>query len=503
MPSLTIDGARVERAELVRCAQRAADWLVADGVGEGDALILALSSGLEHLAYLIAAWHLRAQVVEVAPSSSASVLTAALQRTGAKVIVADADQADRLLVEERAHHPGVERGEAPALATGAPGTITRVAGAATSRAGVRVADVELEGLLADQPPAIFFTSGSTATAKGVLLRWPSLLDKGRSILGFYGEAARSLFPLLPMSHAYGLYLTLAGLASGGDLLLTRESLAVSAVLELAAAAGVRALVCPPLFARALLLGRGGADPRLRGQLELLSMGGAATSSELVASVRSALPETRLLLSYGLVETYSTICCLDASAEPERIASVGPPRWGARVELRDPDGGGPVPPGRPGELCVAQPITDGYVGLGRPEAYFTGDGLLRTGDLAELDSAGYVFIRGRIKDIFKAGSLTIDPSEIEQALAAHPAVEDCGAYVASVRGADVIYAAVVVRGEPRAELFDELREHCRARLGAQLVPRQIVPVPLIPRGSLGKVQRAGLKDLVAQLVGERR
>ncbi len=486
---ISIDGVLLGRERLdERAAQLVAELAAIEAVRAGEPLLLSLSNGLDHLALLFAAWQLRLQIVEVAPTSSDVLVQEALRRVGARVVAIDAERAARWL-------PADGSWRARALATGEGGVVLASVRDDRPPAGAPPLDgADLAALLERQPAAIFFTSGSTGTAKGVVLRWPRILAKGRAVLGFYGaDATRSVFPILPLSHVYGLYLSLASLSAGVDLALAREGTPPSELHRQALDAGATALMCPPLLAR-VLLGSGRVDARLRERLRVLSMGGAATSPEQAALYREAFPSTRLVLSYGLVETYSTICCVDVSAQPDKLGSVGPPRWGARGEIRDPDSGDRLAAGQLGELCIAEPITDGYLGSGTSGPQFTPDGLLRTGDLAILDEDGYVFVRGRIKDVFKAGALTVDPAEIEEVLAAHPSVQDCGMYVDASRGIEVIFAAVVLCAGDATALLDELDRYCRAKLAPLLVPRRIFLVPTIPRSPLGKIQRAALREL---------
>jgi long-chain acyl-CoA synthetase len=117
----------------------------------------------------------------------------------------------------------------------------------------------------------------------------------------------------------------------------------------------------------------------------------------------------------------------------------------------------------------------------------------------IDQVGAVSIVGRIKEIINAGGTSIHPSEVEEALKAHPAVLDCGVFGEEVGGLEYVCAAIVPR-DPAARsgsaaLTDDLLEHCRRELSAKMIPRRIVLVERIPRGALGKIARAELRVLV--------
>ena len=258
------------------------------------------------------------------------------------------------------------------------------------------------------------------------------------------------------------------------------------------------MICPPLVG-AFLFGRHGVEPAVRDRLRVLSMGGAATSVEQAKRILSALPRTRVFLSYGLAETYSTISCNEVSTASSDLASVGPLRFGAFGEARDPTSGRPVGLGETGELCVGGTITNGY--FETQVDGFTADGLFRTGDLVHFDRDGAITITGRLKDMINAGGLSISPSEIEEAIKQHPAVADCGVFGEQAGQLEVTCAAVVLRQpwteSARERVVDELLDHCRMYLAAKMVPRRILTVAEIPRGALGKIARAELRALCAR------
>jgi acyl-CoA synthetase (AMP-forming)/AMP-acid ligase II len=461
----------------------------------GGRIVTALENTREHVELVIAGWRLGLQLVAAAPTVSGPTFAGILGSTAPQAVAVDAAN-ERLCRVVHDWTPrtcmlgGVLLGYGENAVPGNPAVAGNVAPRPDSLSS------DWQAWLAHLPPAVFYTSGSTSSAKGVPLAWPKILEKGKAVLGLYGAApGERVMPILPLSHVYGLYGLMGAAALGADCIVLRESSSPSAFAAALADQGATIAVCPPVVG-AFLFGRHGCEAAVRERLRVLAMGGAATSREQAARIVAALPRTRVYLSYGLAETYSTVCCNDVSVPGADFASVGPLRFGAFGEVRDPASGRALPEGEVGEFCIGGTIMEGYVGM--PGEGFTADGLFRTGDLVRRDERGAYAITGRLKEMINAGGLSIFPAEIEEALKRHPAVADCGVFGERAGELEVACAAVALRdpgapGEPQ-RILDELLDHCRAHLALKMVPRRIVIVPSIPRGALGKIARAELRKL---------
>ncbi len=453
----------------------------------GGRIVTALENTREHVELVIAGWRLGLQLVAAAPTVSGPTFAGILGSTAPQAVAVDAAN-ERLC---RIVHDWTPRTcMAGDVLLGYAGTA--VPGNPPARPDSLSSD--WQAWLAHLPPAVFYTSGSTSTAKGVPLAWPKILAKGKAVLGFYGAApGERVMPILPLSHVYGLYGLMGAAALGADCSVLRESSSPAAFAAALADQGATIAICPPMVG-AFLFGRHGCEAAVRERLRVLAMGGAATSREQAARIVAALPRTRVYLSYGLAETYSTVCCNDVSVPGADFASVGPLRFGAFGEVRDPASGRALPDGEVGEFCIGGTIMEGYVGM--PGEGFTADGLFRTGDLVRRDASGAYAVTGRLKEMINAGGLSIFPAEIEEAMKRHPAVADCGVFGERSGELEVVWAAVVLRaqaGEPE-RILGELYDWCRAHLATKMVPRRILAVPAIPRGALGKIARAELRKL---------
>ena len=457
---MILDGVHAPFAGILEASAATAACLERDGVAPGARVVAALENSREHLELVAACWRLGAELVEVAPTTSAQTFAGILERAAPQAVFVDANNQRLAEVSAKYKSTNFRHPSSPR-----PDSFSS----------------DWREWLRRCPPAVFYTSGSTSTAKGVPLVWTKILEKAEAVLGHYGVTAQDrVMPILPLSHVYGLYWAMGAAALGAECIVTRESASPAALAGGLADHGATVVACPPLVG-AFLFGRRGCEPAVRERLRVLTMGGAATSREQAGRILAALPRTRVFLSYGLAETYSTVCCNEISLPGADPASVGKLGFGAFGEVRG------------GELCVGGTIMTGYVGIDADA--FTQDGLFRTGDLARMDASGAITITGRLKEMINAGGLSLYPAEIEEALKQHPGVADCGVFGERSGELEIVCAAVVLR--PPCSAVEEIYDHARRHLSAKMVPRRIVPVAAIPRGALGKIARAELRALAQQ------
>ena len=138
---------------------------------------------------------------------------------------------------------------------------------------------------------------------------------------------------------------------------------------------------------------------------------------------------------------------------------------------------------------------GYRNLPTETAEALRDGWLYTGDIGEIDRDGYLTIRGRKKEMVIVGGYNVYPREVEEALCTHPAVREAAVVgVPDAYRGEALVAAVVMAGRDAAT-GDALLEHLAARLVRYKLPRDIRVVAELPKTSIGKVDKARLRDEV--------
>ncbi|HEX8804607.1 MAG TPA: fatty acid--CoA ligase family protein, partial [Acidimicrobiales bacterium] len=222
------------------------------------------------------------------------------------------------------------------------------------------------------------------------------------------------------------------------------------------------------------------------------VGGAASPPALVDEVRRRFGAA-YSIRYSSTESggCGTGTAFDAD-DDEALHSVGRPRPGIEVAVRDDDGG-PRSPGEVGELWLRSPTQ--MVGYWRdPEATAATvvDGWLRTGDLARIGEDGLVRLAGRRKEMFVRGGYNVYPAEVEAQLAAHPGVAE----VAVVPRPDPVMgevgvAVVAPRAGAPAPTLGEVRAFLTGRLAAYKHPEALRVVDALPLTPMQKVDRRAL------------
>jgi long-chain acyl-CoA synthetase len=205
----------------------------------------------------------------------------------------------------------------------------------------------------------------------------------------------------------------------------------------------------------------------------------------------------------ILEGYSlTEAMIAATVNPflrgSRPGSVGLPLPDVEIRIVDDEHGlRRLGPGEVGEILIRAPqVMPGYWGREAEtretlRVHDDGPPFLHTGDLGYLDDDGFLFIVDRKKDLMKPGGLQVWPREVEEALAAHPAVAEVGvAGVLDERRGEIVKAWVVLR-PGTAATADDLRAWCKERLAPFKVPAQVAFRSDLPKSLVGKVLRRAL------------
>ncbi|QKK02979.1 MAG: propionyl-CoA synthetase [Pseudomonadota bacterium] len=190
--------------------------------------------------------------------------------------------------------------------------------------------------------------------------------------------------------------------------------------------------------------------------------------------------------------------------PVRPGSAGRPTPGFGIEIVDRNGG-PCPVGQQGSICIRQPLPPGcLLGIWRDpdrfrQAYLaTYPGYYLTGDGGYLDAEGNVFVMGRTDDVINVAGHRLSTGEMEEIVAAHPAVAECAVFgVDDELKGEVPLGLVVLKDGCRqsdAEVCSELIARVRAELGAVACFRRAVVVKRLPKTRSGKILRRSLREL---------
>jgi len=356
-------------------------------------------------------------------------------------------------------------------------------------AGIRFSWCECNGaaefpedrLAALSPAFIRFSSGTTGTSKGVVLGHETLLARVRSAnrrLRLTGDD-RVLW-ILPMAHHFAVTIMLY-LLEGVTIVLEDSHLA-EAVLSTAIASQATVIYASP-FHLALLAAEdsGRPWPSLR-----LAVGTAAAVSTTVSSAFSKRFGISPSQGMGIIEVGLPLLNIDAQIE--KSASVGRPDDIA-VRLCD-ENGSEVSAGEIGELWLSGPgIFDAYLHPWCERADATKDGWFATGDLANQDADGHVFLLGRCKTVINFGGMKFFPEEVEAVLNMHPDVAGCRVNgEPHERWGTVAVADVIPRNATMPPKIVSLAKFCREHLASCKVPVRFRVVAELPKTASGKLKR---------------
>ncbi|MGN0933026.1 class I adenylate-forming enzyme family protein [Falsigemmobacter intermedius] len=341
---------------------------------------------------------------------------------------------------------------------------------------------------------LLYTSGTTGNPKGAMI---THLSAVHSILNFewalglkQGDVA---FLSVPASHVTGLVaIILPALRVGGTTVILREFKARK-FLERAEAERISYSLMVPAMYNLCLLDKDFESFDLS-SWRVAGFGGAPMPEATIEALAKALPGLVLQNVYGATETTSPATVLPPGKISAHRDTVGLPLPVADIIVVD-DNGVEVPRGTTGELMIGGPmVVPGY--WENPEGNAKGfvSGYWRSGDLGSMDAEGFVRVLDRKKDMINRGGFKIYSIEVENTLAAHPAVVEAAVIGQPdpVLGERVQAFLWLGEGQTDAE---SIRAHCAARLSDYKVPEKIVFLkgPL-PRNANGKVQKTELRKL---------
>ena len=394
----------------------------------------------------------------------------------------------------------------PAVIVCAPAAAEGVAALARG-AKVETLDARGEGTLADKAAAapttfaevacgpddlaaILYTSGTTGRSKGAMLTHANLVSNAQVLAREWRfTEADVLLHALPIFHVHGLFVALNTTLAAGSSVMFLAKFDPEAVIAGLPEASV--MMGVPTFYTRLL-----QEPRLDRDLTRGVRLFVSGSAPLLADTHRQWRERTghaILERYGMTETGMNT---SNPYDGERVAgTVGPPLPGVEVRITDPESGREIPQGEIGMIEVRGPnVFKGYWRM--PEktaAEFRADGFFITGDLGLIDGRGYVQIVGRGKDLVISGGYNVYPKEVETEIDALPGVVESAVIGLPHPDFGEGVTAVVAVEREAALTETAVLEALAGRLAGFKRPKRVLFVEDLPRNTMGKVQKAALRE----------
>jgi fatty-acyl-CoA synthase len=492
-------GGRWTYGELAADVDALALGLLAMGIGKGDRVGIWAPNCAEWVMTQYATAKIGAILVNINPAYRTSELEFVLNQSGARLVVA----ASSFKTSDYAAMIAEVRPACAALET-----VVLLGSPQWSALFVRSGSkAELDALVldTDDPINIQYTSGTTGFPKGATLTHHNILNNGYFVgeLVNYTADDRICIPV-PFYHCFGMVMgNLAATSHGACMVIPAPAFDPVATLSAVAEERCTSLYGVPTMFIAELAVPSFGDYDLS-SLRTGIMAGSPCPVEVMKQVMSRMSMREVSICYGMTETspVSTQTRVDDSVD-RRVSTVG--RVGPHLEVKviDPATGVTVPRDVPGELCTrGYSVMRGY--WEQPSATaeaIDAAGWMHTGDLAVVDSEGYVSITGRIKDMVIRGGENIYPREIEEFLYTHPDILD-----AQVIGVpDPVYGEelmvwVRVRDDAAELTAASLREFCAGKLAHYKIPKYVHAVDEFPMTVTGKVRKVEMRERALTILG---
>jgi oxalate---CoA ligase len=473
--------------QLLAHVQEVVLTLTAWGVGRSDRVAIVLPNGPEMAAAFLA----------VSACATSAPLNPAYRAEEFEFYLADLE-ARAVIVRKEDDSPvrAVAQGQGIPILELSSG-LNVAAGLFTLRGGPRAAPVQ-EGIARPEDVAlVLHTSGTTARPKLVPLTHGNLCTSAsntRHALALT-QSDRCL-NVMPLFHIHGLVgALLSSLAAGGSVVCTPGFSAPQFFPWLEAFRPTWYTAVPTMHQTIVAQAQADRDLIVRCPLRLIRSSSAALPPTVLTQLEATF-NAPVIESYGMTEAAHQMASNPLPPGQRKAGSVGKAA-GPEVAVMD-EAGNHLPAEALGEVVIrGANVTSGYAE--NPEANATAftRGWFRTGDQGYLDSDGYLFLAGRLKEMINRGGEKVAPREVDEALLEHPDVAQAVTFAVPhpTLGEDV--AAAVVLRERAAATEPMIRHYLFGRLADFKVPSQVLIVDEIPKGATGKVRRIGLAEKFAR------
>jgi len=460
-----------------------ADYLGRIGSSKGDRVLLISANNLFWVASYLGVLRAGLVCVPLPETISKESLEFIRKATGATIVLAQARPCTRMINALEGCHLLTDR------------DIQHVSGLASQEHFQRLSEspvgpaVEVKN---HDLAALMFTSGSTGKPRGVMVSHRNIIANTESIITYLELSDQDrMMAVLPLHYCFGTSLLHTHLRVGGSLVLDSRFLYPEIILQRMLETECTGFAGVPSHFQILLRKsdlRSKSFPKLRH----IQQAGGCLAPQFIRELRDALPATKIFIMYGQTEATARLSYLPPTFLDCKLGSIGRGIPGVRLRVVN-DSGEDVLCGEVGEIVAeGENVAQGYWAATQDTAETFRGGKLYTGDLARVDSDGFIYIVDRKKNFLKWCGKRVGVQEIENRLLEFPCISEA----AIVGVSDVILGeaprAFVVRRMPACQEFDScICSFFKQHFPRELYPKQIVALDQLPRNSAGKVNKRKL------------
>lgn len=362
-----------------------------------------------------------------------------------------------------------------------------VANCASSAPNVTITD--------DDDAAIYFSSGTTGFPKAILHDHTSLMHAAKVEQKHHSQTRDDIFLCIPPLYHTGAKMHWFGSLYSGSKAVLLKGVKPKSIIETISNEGCTIVWLLVPWAQDILdaIDRGEinlADYDLS-QWRLMHIGAQPVPPSLIARWKKIFPNHQYDTNYGLSESIGPGCVHLGVENINKVGAIGIPGYGWEVKIAD-ENGNAVARGEVGELCVKGPgVMKCYYHDEKATAETLKDGWLFTGDMAQEDEDGFIYLVDRKKDVIISGGENLYPVQIEDFLRSHPAVKDVAVIGLPDKRLGEIAAAIISIKEECTCTEDEITAFCQ-KLPRYKRPHKIIFAD-VPRNPTGKIEKPKLRE----------
>ncbi len=347
----------------------------------------------------------------------------------------------------------------------------------------------------DDDAAIYFSSGTTGFPKAILHTHRSLISSCHTERNHHGQTREDNFLCIPPLYHTGAKMHWFGSLLAGSKAVLLRGVKPEWILKTVSEEKVTIVWLLVPWAQDILdaIERGEvnlADYQLD-QWRLMHIGAQPVPPSLIRRWQKYFPRQLYDTNYGLSESVGPGCVHLGVENINKVGAIGKPGFEWEAVITD-EQGNPVPQGEVGELAVKGPgLMKCYYSDPQATEAVLRDGWLFTGDMAQMDEEGFIYLVDRKKDVIISGGENIYPVQVEDFLHRHPAVKDVAVIGLPDQRLGEIAAAVIELKPAHLCTEEKIMEFCRD-LPRYKRPRKII-FDKVPRNPTGKIEKPRLRE----------